>query len=556
MLTSPEPVPRRQTGGHAADAAACAVEVCDGVRGELVHASDGWQIRNEAEVQTLTALGGSAHALGWLRALTRTLDSGLVQATDIGMLGSRLQHICGEGYLFESSFADDDGLGEATVFACAHSDDDRLEWWLGTLLLCRLAYNVVNGSVWVDYQGNAYWHAGDIVPRYGNYGRARDVEAARCMARMPQTFWAEMRRHPRQWLRRTAAATDPQTPAQRLRHLVEDGHPHVLMAAAVHPNADRALQRRLLNGPDPSGALAAAVASRKRISRRLLRHLTRHDRIAQCQVALHPASTGKILAELAERLDVPHDPSVADALASNPATPPDALRRLARTGHLMTAVLVALNPTVPLCLLQSLAEHSHRAARAAAVGNLRLPLGSAAVHATDRSLVVRAALARRPDIPASILSKLAEDPKDQVRAAAAASPAAPADVLGKLARDSSSAVRREVASNERTPSNALARLARDSNRFVRVSLACNHGSPPELLAALVNDSGAARLSVAANPAAGASMLERLSAHRDWWVRASAAANPSTPQPVLKRLAHDETVLVRRPAARNLSRVQA
>ena len=526
---------------------------CDGVHGELIHDGDRWKVHNEAEAETLAALGASPNALGWLQALARTLDMGLIRVGDLQMLSNQLGWMCEHRDRF-AWFAAADGLGPATAFASAHSGDSRLESRLASLLLHRLDFNMVDGAAWADWDGNVYCHVGHAThwtPR-GDPNQGCEVQI---LEELPQQFWTALREHPAHWLRETEAATDPRTPAKTLRRLVSNGHPLVRRALAAHPNSANAVLWMLACRRDASDEIRRAVGRNRGASRRLLRCLSQQGWRAQCAVARHPRTTEEMLTALISQSGVLQDPDVAVAIALNPVTPLETLRFLVWHGEFEVVRSAAQNPAASFEILQELLAHRHRAVRAAAVRNPGLPVDIAVECRDDRAMGVRRAVAQRADVPADVLGMLARDPKTAVRAAVASHPAASEHDLRTLGSDPDEDVRKWVADNEQTPPDVLARLAADPSFMVRNYVATNRGAPAEVLAVLADDRIAIQETLATNPAADASTLDRLASHRDWRVRAATAANPLTPLTVLERLADDETMLVRHPAARSLTRAQ-
>ncbi len=535
------------------------VEVCGGVTGELARTPQGWCVNNDAEVRALSALGGDSHASGWLQAIAATLNHGLIHDFDMSSLSRSLGAICEYEYDFSSTRTMAlYGLGPATVFAAAFSDDPRLEWWLGGTLLFRLGFNVANGYLWSDYLGNFNWHPGTIC----GWPEAYDSDyqdVIRSLSELPAPFWNRLKGHPQTWLRDLAAATDPATPSRELRRLAATGHTEVRLAAAVHPNIGSAALWRMVRDDD-SPRLVAAAACNRRASRRLLRRLSHESWGAQCGVAGHPRTSARQLEHLASSALEGKEVGVACSVASNQRTPAWVLRWLADPWTAVkldyehayvVAEAVAHNRCAPESLVQSLLAHPHRRVRAAAVCNPVVSADDAELLSGDRAKAVRGALAVRRDISDLVLALLAKDQQESVRRIVASNPRTHPDTLRELARDPVSQVRTELASNELAPADILASLANDSNMFVRSSVARNSATPADVLAGFASDTRHIQHWLAQNPATDTATLTHLAQHSDEWCRAALAENSSLPRTLLDQLASDPSIDVRRPALRSL-----
>ena len=537
----------------------CAVSVGDGVRGELVNSDGEWRVGNADEICTLMALGEDTGTLGLLNALAQTLNFGLIRTTDLGLLSSRFRwtfDTC-DTYVDPMDLSlSDDGLDQAFLFTCAHSDNPEHQRYLGMTLLRRLTPNAVNGTLWIDYQNGVHWSTGSNYPPPSPYC---DKAAADVLATMPRSFWAALRRHPDHWLRDMAVVTDPRTTPLRLRRFISDRRPGILTAVALHPNATSGLQRAMLrratkwscNSERLDDRLGAAIACNRRTARRMLRKVARGGGEARFLVTMHPNIAGWMLPEFILEAAADKDVLTLMAIAGNSQTPPSSLDVLAAFDDAQIVSVVAGNPAAPKHLVELLSKHRHRSVRVAAVLNPVLNSWDAARRAADPSLEVRAAVAARTDAPYGVLKAFAADEKTQVRVAVADNPNTPVGVLRMLGGDSDSRVRRAAASHPNTPHEILEEMAADPNLYLRYCVAWNPGAPPGILAKLATSTENTQRSVAGNPSASAEVLTKLAGHESWIIRAQVAANPSAPRAVLKRLVGDDIVCVRRAASRSL-----
>ena len=166
-------------------------------------------------------------------------------------------------------------------------------------------------------------------------------------------------------------------------------------------------------------------------------------------------------------------PQVVSAVAENPKTPPEAFDRMAETAA--GARLAATHPSTPAATLERLVRR-HRAGP------------------------VTALVASNPSLPVELVPRLAKSKSWHVRAHLASNPATPGPTVAKLAEDRVWAVRHHAA---RSPN-----------------------LPAERAAALADDVAAVRLQLAANPAVGQTIAERLTRDDDPWVGGLARSHPS------------------------------
>ena len=234
------------------------------------------------------ALGGDTRALEMVNALARMLDRGFIQTSDLQLLSRRLEWFSDSGYW--EMYLSDDGLDQASLFACALSDDPNLWRRLGTMLLRRLAPNAPNGSLWVDHLDNVHWSTGGNWPPPSRY---EDLSTARLLASMPQSFWTTLREHPDQRLRDLAVVTDPETTPWRLRQLATRPHP-----ASLACNASVAPEVLARFATDTHG-VQAGVADNLSADAPTLTKLASHDSwIVRWRVAENPSTSKAVLTRL------------------------------------------------------------------------------------------------------------------------------------------------------------------------------------------------------------------------------------------------------------------
>jgi hypothetical protein len=190
---------------------------------------------------------------------------------------------------------------------------------------------------------------------------------------------------------------------------------------------------------------------------RSLLHRDPRDTEEWLALARDPDAAPEALSDLVGRAK--RAPAVLRALAANPSTPPDALRRLGKHGRWDVRALVAANPAADAKTLDQLA--------------------------CDESWAVAVALAARPDIPARML---------------------------RGAEHWSAHERFALAGNAHVPVEALERLLADENVYVRGRAAANPSARPASLRALVQNMSEppwVLRAVASNPAFPRDLAEEL-----------------------------------------------
>ena len=530
---------------------------CGGVRGVLVRRGGVWSVGNTDELRVLAALGGDGSALGRLEALAATLNAGLVDLGWLRALSRTLDRIADTGRRRPVWVCDE--MLPSVGFACALLGVQGGARWLGWALAARLDGNLLRGCL----PGPGLLAFEDCRDRRGRLyagGYGRDI---RWLAAMPSQFWGLLDRC--EWcapageafcaasgpaagscLRALRTASDPDAKPAVLRALAATRDKAVLDLVASHPNTPARALLEVARSPWSGDFVRWRVAQNKQASPWLLQRLAKHhfpvlrgvaaahpnmpqrslqrlagdeDAFVRARAALHPEAPGKMLAGLA---DDP-DSGVRANAASHRSCPPQALERL-------------------------LGDRIGRV-RAAAVSNLLVSPQRAAAMARDRVIAVRAAVGWRSDTSADILDLLAGDDKWQVRLAAAQNRNTPPQTLAALARDPVLQVRNRASANPSQPSGALAELADDGDFWVRASVAANPALPPSVAAVLASDRDShVRYRLASNERLSPSVLQRLAGDEVWYVRRAVAGNPATPEAALDALADDHDAEVRAAAA--------
>lgn len=135
-----------------------------------------------------------------------------------------------------------------------------------------------------------------------------------------------------------------------------------------------------------------------------------------------------------------------EALARNPATPPEILFQLARSPQRVILKLVVQNPATPAAVLGALAEQGF----ARALSHPRTPLAILLHCMTSDGWQDRAAIAKNPAATLEILLALAADKSPMVRRHVANRKDLPAEVMAKLRDDPHLYVQRALAKRARS----------------------------------------------------------------------------------------------------------
>ena len=186
----------------------------------------------------------------------------------------------------------------------------------------------------------------------------------------------------------------------------------------------------------------------------------------------------KILARLAEH----ENTRVLEAVAGNPATPPEILERLAE--HKGISVLFAVE-----------------------------------------GISVLVAVAGNPTTSPEILERLAEHEYTHVPETVAGNPATPPEILERLAEHKNTRVLVVVAGNPATPPEILKRLAAHWHFSVLCRVAGNRKTPETILRALVKVGSIPAMEVARNPCISRELFLELVQSKDVLVRNALSENP-------------------------------
>ena len=403
------------------------VVYCDGVRGVLEQRDGCWLIRNEAEVQTIVALGGNNRALSRMRVLVATLNAGLVDAGPNLTELSRILHVISQiGPKYE----------ECRCAECRWQTRYKSEPHVSDVSVPRsLRPAVAFACTFSGYANGTQWLAWALAARlYGNLCRRHPPELS---------------------LRRL------HVPIADLEHDCDigwlEGMPEVFWDRLGAPDCCKSVPRSSPLCPSDEKLLclrSVAAASDPRTSRR-------------------------VLAALAGSAQ----PEVVELVVSNPATPRKELRRVvygAPKYQIRPRERIAaryFGPGRPdTDYLRVRVAQSRRASR-----SVRRRL------AGDSSARARGHAAAGDNMPAAELKRLSEDEDEWVRQVVGGRTSTPASALRMLASDPDIGVRCAVASNEACPVDSLKRLLGDRRREVRAAAAENRSTPWHLVDSLQDD---------------------------------------------------------------------
>lgn len=219
---------------------------------------------------------------------------------------------------------------------------------------------------------------------------------------------------------RADLARNPTLDAASLDRLAADSIPLVRIAVARNLLTAEETIERLLRDPDP----AVRAANPRSSGIELIRLVDVRSRVVTEQVASNPATPPPLL----DRLARTWDSDVHAAVAANASAPPETLRHLFRAGGETVRRLCLENPNCPVDLLRSRA-------------------GAPAPQ-------WRALVAANPRTPQEILQSLAADPAPEVIAGLSGNPALLQGLQRRLLRHAAS-----LPSNPLTPPELLWRLA-------------------------------------------------------------------------------------------------
>lgn len=359
--------------------------------------------------------------------------------------------------------------------------------------------------------------------------------------------------------------------------LSEDGDTSVRQAVSWNRAASAELLSKLAR--DPEDAVRIGVAQNENTSVETLELLSKDASVSvRRDVATNENTPQRILVTLIED-DTPYSTeSTASFAATNPNTPPDALRNyvnrvLAQESEKDYIGLWSevSNPSMPQDILETLLQvcltSDEYAATSLKHGIARNPGASLKILdalARDESSYVRygleqnpqapqnalrtcyelygvsSDLAENPNTPQDILEECARDEDSSTRSAVARNKSASNDVLNMLANDSSESVRATVAENPNTPQEALERLSFDESEYVRKSVAKNPSITHAIATELFADTEEVREGLALNPSSPKEVLDRLAKEEDEYIRIYVASNKNTAPETLEEMVSSPT----------------
>ena len=360
---------------------------------------------------------------------------------------------------------------------------------------------------------------------------------------------------------RRAVATDDRTHPAVLARLAEDGNYWVRQAACRNPHLPPKVLS-LLRAAGSTADLSGFADPDPTLPAEVLAQLARGGEWARRLVARHPATP----AEALQRLASDPLPGIRRQVAVHPSVPSDLLYHLledeaaevrqAASAHprsprehvLLLERAEQLDPTLAAPALRLLAAGGPWA-RQQAARHPATPPDVLAQLGADRLWPIRAAVAANPAVPSSVLLVLARRGGASLLPTLLANPSCPAEVLVGLADTEDLAVLVPLLGHANLPPACLARLAEHGSSWVREQVGqhprlpaaarsrlCRSGSTPDLLGFAPPDPTL--------PAEGLVELARGGS----WARQLAAHHPATPPDVLAELLADDDFLVRRLAA--------
>jgi Leucine rich repeat variant len=415
-----------------------------------------------------------------------------------------------------------------------------------------------------------------------------------------------------------ALVKNVQTPQSVLSRLTQSQHPQVVESARLHINLAGELTegyeqkiREVIQGtippaynvdihsltvlaqicpiqefivevwvqePSYQNFLCRAIAYSPATSPSILEHLANHTAQTRCAVAQNPNTPPETLRKLAS------DEGCRVHLARNPSTPSEVLESLSKDTWIPIRVDVAENPNTSPTVLKDLAKDKDiQVALAAAriTGELQGEYNISDIRDNPNipakvlfQLAEEApwAVLKHPNTPSELLLKFSTSPIGNLRQDIAANPNTPVSILEQLAHDECSYVRCEVANNRNTPISILFKqLARDALVSHAVAyqisteqrdcfevehildiLAEESSSPLEtILQRLGRDGGeTARVFLASRFDLPTDLLVQLAEAIEVKVREAVAKNLSTPSRCLEQLVKSQETKVRQAVAQN------
>lgn len=320
----------------------------------------------ESEVALLRRLGAHSENELLARGIAAAVQAGLIHNGQVAPLRDLMMSVAhGKAEWWSCRWSclrggwPRSGLLHSAIYAWAHIDHARINFWLSEILCSRLADNVIEGWPRQYPDGSVTKTAGDDT--YSAEDESHLQERVAMLESMPAVFWDELRITHGSWGTKLMAATNPLTPHQTLLQishseyrLGDDRTEALLKAVASHPNADDEIFLGLISGRQTPGPARMMVALNKRASTRVLDALA-FDGFEKVRgaVASNPVTAPKTLSRIvASSQGWPRNTS-----AMHPNLPSDALRWLARCDDVEAVRHAAQNPALPADVLESMRTH-------------------------------------------------------------------------------------------------------------------------------------------------------------------------------------------------------
>ncbi|MFD5919430.1 PE-PGRS family protein [Kitasatospora sp. NPDC058201] len=268
-------------------------------------------------------------------------------------------------------------------------------------------------------------------------------------------------------------------------HLARHGAANQRRALADNPRLDPDLVDLL--GRDPDEAVRHRVA---------LRHDLTEEQRAAVVVAFDPSA---------------HSSALDWVVALH--EDPDAMRRLAASGHPLIRRSVARARRLPSDVVDRLARDEDRVVRlflAESCDDAPADMLMSVWQWWTGSLTRPDRPLGHPNFPRTDLLRHADDPNPRMRRLALEDPASTAGLVERFSRDADPEVRYRAATDPRLGAASAVRLLDDPNRHIRQAAAAHPGLPARVLVRLLLDSCTAA-EAAAQPALPAEVMRRMAA---------------------------------------------
>ena len=361
----------------------------------LADSPSGWVLENEHEIRALTATDNTERALDRFKALTATLNAGVVAVSNLGRLNKRLEAIADKPDDLARYVRVPGDLLPAVAYACACLSNWNGSEWLAWVLASRLDDNVFEG--WPLHSAAIPGDASPSIITAGFLAFTVDDDSDdNFLDAMPASFWERLRTHVEARLRAVTAASDPLAEPRALAKLARSDEVTVLYCVATHPRTPAKTLRRIAKSYRLPEEARWGVARNMGASPELLEILASDpSEEVRSVAAAHPVMPVPVLAALSS------DPSfyVRATVGLHPDTPQRFLLAAVHDEVLFVVRHAAGNPSLPLLALRLMLNSSSRWLRADAVRHPNTPVQLVISLATDRSLDVRRMVAYKPGVP-------------------------------------------------------------------------------------------------------------------------------------------------------------